>query len=282
MSRVHIVGNSNYEQYFRRSMEPMLLYSSSTLPRLLVSYIPLLSMMVSNNVCPRNIASFGSGSCAQEIFIAYAYQDSIINCHDISDKDIPSYIKDLFIRKNNISFNFIDLETIPPRAFNNKFDFIFSIQTLEHIEDYINALNLLCNSVIKGGYLYIDTPYYHEEDDREDSALLEQARKRQWENNKHFHLGFSKYKMERRLKDRNFTIIDSGYSAYERGDNRIMKLNRDKARRENIKTTEEYILELSNDLKNNLEEYEENAGAIEEISYFNKPCCAIRILAKKL
>lgn len=91
---------------------------------------------------------------------------------------------------NNINFSHLDLEANDTERFRENFEFAFSIQTLENIEDYRKFLELLSASVKLGGYLYIDAPYYHMEDEREDNLALQNEKARQWEVHEHYHLGF--------------------------------------------------------------------------------------------
>lgn len=129
---------------------------------------------------------------------------------------------------NNINFSHLDLEANDTERFRENFEFAFSIQTLENIEDYRKFLELLSASVKLGGYLYIDAPYYHMEDEREDNLALQNEKARQWEVHEHYHLGFSPHRLAELELLRNYETISSGYYAYESGDVALMNVFRNR------------------------------------------------------
>lgn len=229
----HPLDGNLFLDFIERSIPTMNLFWQSTLSRLILSYVPMIDFISRMERLPKTIASFGSGSCAHECFLASAIPDATVYCHDISDKYIPKYLRDMVIDgSSKIQFETIGLEKDNSEIFKEKFDFVFSIQTLEHIENYRSFLRLLSQAVRPGGYLYIDAPYYHMEDGREDANRLMIERERQWKLHEHYHIGFSPRRLVQDSLLSDFSVSRMGYYSFNNGDAMIMKVFRIRVVRE--------------------------------------------------
>lgn len=270
----------SFRQLVQRSVEPTELFWQSTLSRLLLSYVPMIDFISRLDAAPKTIASFGSGSCAHEAFLASAFPTSVIKCHDVTDSYIPPYLKPRILSgSGNISFAKIDLEIDNAKKFQNRFDFIFSIQTLEHIKEYRNFLNLLSCAVRPSGYLYIDAPYYHMNDAREDGEALRAERDRQWKVHEHYHLGFSPHKLMQDPLLSEYDVIAMGYYAYSGGDVAVMNVFRNKSF-SRVKGSPQFTEGLSYAMKSTLDVFDRIANLDSE-PYFERSASAFRLLLKK-
>jgi 2-polyprenyl-3-methyl-5-hydroxy-6-metoxy-1,4-benzoquinol methylase len=246
-----------------------------TLARINLSYLPMYDMLWHNGVSPRRLASFGSGSCTHEVALALTFPHAEVHCYDATDRYIPAYTRPYFDRLPGLTFTTYDF-SVP---LGERFDFVFSIQTLEHIQDSEAALDQLCDAVEPGGHLYVDTPLFHEEASREANydAMLERA----WRLHEHYHLGFSRRKTEARLRARGFEIVDSGYYSYMLADAAVVRLAR--AVQAPYPPPAEAVMELNRTLTQTLTMAERaHADAfdyIDDADVARRVCAALRVLA---
>lgn len=254
-------------------------FNIATLARINLSFLPMYDFLEKNNIEFSNAASFGSGSCTHEVSLSLLYPDADIYCYDESDRYIPAYSKPYFNNSDRLHFNKFDFS----KSLDRSFDFVFSIQTLEHIEDHIKALDMLCGVVGQDKYLYVDTPLFHENDDAEED--IEALKERAWVIQKHYHLGFSRKLMEKRLEERGFEIIDSGYYSYPGYDQKVMELVRNLYK--GIKApVEPRVIRDMNDIMQMLllyaeERYQPQRDELDQLPMRKRKCMAYRILAKK-
>ncbi len=267
-----------FEAIIDEAKPSMELFWQHTLARLMLSFVPMADYLDRVKLRPKNVGSFGSGSCAHETFFSRAFPKSHILCHDITTRYIPPYLKEYVLEDdNNIAFQLLSLGDVEVEP--DQFDFAFSIQTLEHVEDYRSFLDKLTKVVKPRGYLYLDAPFYHMEDEREDNEKLAAARKRQWQNNEHYHLGFSPTKLIQDPILENFQVVLSGFYSFEKGDKAAIRpyLGSDFSR---LKSTGEYCDYLGKLLKRNLVEHDTKQN-LDDHPYFKRPANAFRLLLKK-
>lgn len=269
-----------FEQLIERSTPPMNKFVQSTLSRLLLSYVPMIDYLSRLDVMPASVASFGSGSCAHEAFLSYALPESKISCHDVTDQYIPNYLRDEVLSPNgNIIFNLLNMENGNVNLYKDKFDFVFTIQTLEDIENYRAFLELLSISVKPGGFLYLDAPYYHMDDSHEDPQELAAARARQWEVNEHYYLGFSPTKLADDPLLDDYTVLHSGYYSFQTGDQNVMRTFR-RPEFGAVKATSQFSIGMSYLMKNALD-IKDVEPDLDDLGYFKKPASAFRMLLRK-
>lgn len=280
-STLTALNQRSFDSLLENSLEPTSLFWQSTLSRLLLSYVPMVDFLSRLERPPSTVASFGSGSCAHESFLASALPYSMMYCHDITDRYIPVYLRDrIFEASNNINFRNIDLELDNVGKFKDSFDFVFSIQTLEHINDYRKFLELLAESVRPGGYLYLDAPYYHMDDEREDSGKLIEEREHQWQVHEHYHLGFSPEKLMKDVLLNRYDVVAQGYYAFEEGDSALMNVFRN-PKYSKVKGSRQFTLGLAYSMKSALDILD-NGIDLDGLPYFERPASAFRLLLKKV
>lgn len=102
----------------------------------------------------RNICSIGCGKGYQEAFLAGRFPEIKIRATDL----FP--MCELFTFKN-FEFNQMDILALKD---NEKYDFVFSIECLEHIKDYKRAFRNMASKVKPGKFLYLSVPYASEEE----------------------------------------------------------------------------------------------------------------------
>ncbi|MER3389596.1 MAG: methyltransferase domain-containing protein [Microcella sp.] len=209
-----------------------------TLARLLVSFIPMIDFMTKNRIVPKRIGSFGSGSCSHEVFLALIFPHASVSCFDQSRKYVPVFNDDAIKASSLMSFAEVSFEDFNWETTRDAFDFVFSIQALEHVSDPDAALASLAKSVRNSGYLYVDTPFYSEVPRLDDPAYLEAERLRQWNKDGHHHLGFSLSAMARRFAAHDLEVVSSGYSSHRRGDNQLLRYLRCEETRLGVVTEE--------------------------------------------
>ena len=88
------------------------------------------------------------------------------------------------------------------------------------------AVSAMRTPVAPGGWLYIDTPYYSEDESLQTPEYMTKELARQWEAHEHFHLGFSRERMADRLERLGFDVVDAGYSSWKRHDSAFLHLLR--------------------------------------------------------
>lgn len=249
-----------------------------TLARINLSFVPLVEMLDRNSVAFRDAASFGSGSCTHEVALALL-SDAQVHCFDATDKYIPEHTRSYLDRLPHVHFQIFDFTRPPDRDF----DLVFSIQTLEHIEDYESAMDDLVRAVRPGGHLYIDTPVFHEEPEREPN--IDAHHERAWRNNEHYHLGFSRQRMIERLANRGMEPMDSGYYSYAAGDHALMQYVRESERGQAQRADPGSIQALSRGLWTALagceRAYAPMRDQIDSLLLRQRVCFAYRILVRR-
>ena len=123
-----------------------------------------------------SVCSMGAGVAYQEAFLAGRLPALEILATDAELKYQPFPMP-------NLRFEQLDLLE-PPGA--EKFDFVLSIECLEHIQDYRRAFRNQAARVKPGKYLYISVPFATREEQR-DPELRRDA----WELCEHYTPGFS-------------------------------------------------------------------------------------------
>jgi SAM-dependent methyltransferase len=267
----------------RLQSEPLLDFWSNfmlpTLARVNLSFIPMVEMLDRSRANFRDVGSFGSGSCTHEVALALLFDDIDVFCYDARDSYIPVWTKPYFDHLSRLHFELYDFS----RPLDVQFDLVISIQTLEHIEDFQSALDMLARSVRPGGYLYVDTPVFHEEPDREPD--IDAHRERAWRNNEHYHLGFSRTRMEQRLADRGLNTVNSGYYSYAAGDHAVMRYVKDSQEGRAEKAQPTTIRALNRALWTSLTGCERafapRRDEIDSLLLKQRVCFAYRILAQR-
>ena len=272
-------------KYIEPSIEHMQKFQANTLARLLISFIPMADMLFRNTISPKLIASYGSGSCSHEIFLSDIYPDSTIDCFDLSKQYIPDYNSEKMDINGNINFIEKDVERLDWDIYLNRYDLVFSIQTLEHIKDPYTALKRIASTVSRGGMIYIDTPFYSENNEIDDNDYLESERIRQWDKHFHYHLGFSPSGISKKLELLGFRTVDTGFSSYKDGDNKLLKFIRTDFYKRKIADSS-YVYGVAGLLHSLLKRSQElnNDKHIdyEHMRYDERPALAIRVLAEKI
>lgn len=251
-------------------------FNIDTLARINLSFLPLVEMLDRNRVRFDTVASFGSGSCTHEVALALL-TGAHVHCYDASAEYIPARTAGYIDRLPQIIFELYDFT----RPLDSTAGLVFSIQTLEHIEDYQAALDGLVRGVAAGGYLYVDTPVFHEEPEREPD--IDSHRERAWRNNRHHHLGFSRQRMADRITERGLAVVDSGYYSYKGGDHALMRYIREAQK--GIPATGTTIRALNRGLWTALtgseRAYAHMKDAIDSLTLDRRVCYAYRILARR-
>lgn len=274
----------SFDAFMSPCYNHMMQFKAHTIARILVSFIPMASILFKCRLFPQSIYSFGAGSCSHEAFLSCIYKDTNINCFDISSKYIPVYTKKLINNNPKFRFNEISFEKLDWSDFSQMADFVFTIQTLEHIKETETTLDNLSSTVKPGGYIYIDAPYFSEIENQEDPIFLKAEKLRQWQKNSHYHLGFSLKRMRERLKERGFTIIESGYSSYMRAESALLNLIRSNECFKNKNADYPLVSGLSNLYHTMLEHSEAYCGgesALDSLKIKERKALAFRILAQR-
>lgn len=267
------------------SLPHMRQFWTETLARLLLSYVPMIDFLARAGATPTRIGSFGSGSCSHEAFLVQAFPDALVEAYDASSKYIPPYTRAFMEETNRLTFRETGFESLLWSECADRYDLVFSIQTLEHIDDWHTALMNLAASVKPDGLLYIDTPYYSERDELQDPEYLVQERKRQWDKHEHYHLGFSLTRMQERVEAAGFEVLQGGYSAYPRGDARLLQDLRGLGTWSREKPPASFVLSWALQLRSVLALCERRTAAfegdIESIHHKDRHAGAIRLLARR-
>ena len=152
---------------------------------------------------PFTMFDAGSGFGQYSYFCATHFPNVIIHAVDVKEEQIDDC--KIFFNKmklNTISFSIEDL-TIP--TYTNKFDFILSVDVMEHIEDDRKVFQNFAQALRAGGKLLIHTPSnlggsdVHEEGDR--SFVEEHARD-----------GYSVEDITEKLQSAGFNVLYTQYS----------------------------------------------------------------------
>lgn len=271
--------------YARPAIGHMMNFGSKTLIRLLISFVPMADFLHKHRVRPTRIGSFGAGSCSHEAFLADIYPDAEIDCYDRSIKYLPAYTKEKIDSLDRMSFTEVMVEDFDWSSVSGAYDFVFSIQTLEHIEDPETALENLATTVAPGGWLYIDVPYYSENESLQTPEYMTKELARQWEKFEHFHLGFSRQLMAERVERLGFTVVDAGYSSWKRHDSAFLHLLRGTGSLDRRMADRATILGFLRFIHLLLQTGEDSSrdewDDIDTIPHADRPVLAIRVLARR-
>lgn len=125
----------------------------------------------------RRVLSIGCGMGHHEAFLAARFPQLEVHAMDHKlfdheyDFDLP-----------NLKFLRADIQQAPSE---NDYDFVFSIETLEHIEDYPGAFRKMAAQTRPGGWFYLSVPFATREEQRDESLKREA-----WEKHEHYLAGF--------------------------------------------------------------------------------------------
>lgn len=271
--------------YTRPAIGHMMNFGSKTLIRLLISFVPMADFLHKHRVRPTRIGSFGAGSCSHEAFLADIFPDAQVDCYDRSEKYLPAYTKEKIDSLERMTFTEVMVEDFDWTSRAGAYDFVFSIQTLEHIEDPEVALENLAGTVAPGGWLYIDTPYYSEDASLQTPEYMTKELARQFEAHEHFHLGFSRERMAERIERLGFTVVDAGYSSWKRHDSAFLHLLRGTGALDRRQSDRASILGFLRFIHLLLQSGEasmrEEWDTIDSIPHADRPVLAIRVLARR-
>lgn len=150
-----------------------------------------------------SILDAGMGFGQYTYFLSRYFKKSKIKAVDIKKEqiiDCDYFFKKL--NKKNVSIEYADLTQI---KYEDEFNFILSVDVMEHIKEDQKVFNNFYRALKQDGYLLVNTPSnfggsnVHSEDDK--SFIEEHARN-----------GYSKEEIESKLKHAGFEIKDFKYS----------------------------------------------------------------------
>lgn len=157
----------------------------------------LASNLLNKNL--KKILDAGSGIGAYTFLLGKTYPQAKVAGGDIDRyklKSCQTMVKELGLK--NVEFIYMDATKLRKRTI---YDFIVSIDVLEHINHYEIALKNFSNLLRKGGYLYIHTPQPNQK------RLLKSLKK--WHHEDHVREGIIKNELEKKLKELGFKIVVS-------------------------------------------------------------------------
>lgn len=142
----------------------------------------------------QRILSVGSGETFHEAFLAARFGQLDVHATDLNE---CHYAYDL----DNLRFSRLDI--LNPEV-DGGYDFVFSIECLEHIEDHARAFANMAALVRPGGYLYASVPFASREEQR-DEKLKAYA----WDVAKHYLPGFDFETLEGYFTRAGFDVLHS-------------------------------------------------------------------------
>ena len=140
------------------------------------------------------VLSIGCGMAFQEAFLAGRFPQIQVLATDFLEtwKTYPF---------NNLTFSRKDILEWDEEG---DYDFVFSIETLEHIEDYRRAFRNMAVKVKPGKYLYVSVPFANKSE-QQNEAL----KKQELETYGHFLPGFSYEDLETLFGENGFEVLHS-------------------------------------------------------------------------
>lgn len=145
------------------------------------------------------VLSIGCGQAYQEAFLASRFPQIQVDATDIT-------LTNLAFPCQNLSFAEHDILSWSDEK---EYDFVFSIECLEHIKDYQLAFRNMATKVKPGKYLYISVPFANQQE-QQDEAL----RQRDWEAHQHYLPGFSYQDLEQLFNENGFRVIHAANMFY--------------------------------------------------------------------
>ena len=136
----------------------------------------------------------GVGAGYQEAFLAGRFPGL-----SLLATDLERQIVDFPMR--NLRFETMDLLDSPR---SDHFDFVFSIECLEHIQDYRTAFRHKAAMVRPGGYLYLSVPFASGEEQNDPDL-----RRRELEENGHYTPGFTFADLEQLFRENDLEVLNA-------------------------------------------------------------------------
>lgn len=150
------------------------------------------------NFSPNKILDIGSGIGCYTFYLGKYFHESRITGWDI-DRDklhVAATLTKKF-KATNVDFKYGNIaKNISSK---NLYDFLITIDVLEHVVDYKKALKNMYAMTRKGGYIYIHVPQ------EKQRRFFPQFK--HWEHEDHVREGFTKKKLSKELSDLGFTVI---------------------------------------------------------------------------
>jgi trans-aconitate methyltransferase len=140
----------------------------------------------------RRVLSIGCGAGLHEAFLAGRIPQLQVLATDIESRMSPFPLE-------NLRFELRDILMWPEAA---DYDFVFSIECLEHIEDHVTAFRNMAAKIAPGGYFYISVPFASREEQRDETL-----RRREWETHGHYRPGYSFEDLEQLCSDQGLEVL---------------------------------------------------------------------------
>lgn len=137
------------------------------------------------------VLSIGCGMGYHEAFLAARFPDMQIRATDLK------LFEDEF-RLPNLAFEAMNILEHPEAG---DYDFVFSIECLEHIHEYETAFRHMAAKVRPGGWFYLSVPFANVDEQKEPSLVA-----LAWEHHEHVLPGFDFATLERYFHDAGFDI----------------------------------------------------------------------------
>lgn len=148
---------------------------------------------------PKMILDAGSGIGAYTFWLARRFPRALVTGGDIDRHKIKScraLAREFHVK--NVSFDYLNITKVQEKS---AFDFIVTIDVLEHLEDYTTALKNFHRLLRKDGLLYIHVPQPHQK------RILYSLR--EWHHEDHVREGIGRKMLEFKLKKLGFNILVS-------------------------------------------------------------------------
>lgn len=152
-----------------------------------------------------SVLDAGCGHGYYSFYLARKYPNVIIDACDL-DGDIINENKYIQNQSKTTNINFFQLDLGKMFELNltlSEYDFIFSIDVLEHIENDEKVIKNICNTLKRGGYLLIHTP-------QKDQRHIFNSTPVHWKEEcpDHAREGYSVNEMSQLLERNGFDIIE--------------------------------------------------------------------------